>query len=90
MQDSRVACPVCKRRYVSGQVAILGHHGLDYLIRCACTCGAIATFLVTNEDDPRQPPIAFEDVLIAHKFLEEYAGGIDGLFNKELPPETVT
>lgn len=92
-QVRRLTCPNCHRRYQSGQVAILGYHGDDYLIRCSCVCGLIATFLVTaTSDDPKGPPITIDDVLAAHEFLKCYAGNVYGLIGlpkeepKQLPP----
>lgn len=83
--QKRVKCPVCGHSYQSSQVAILGMQGEDYLIRCICTCGAIATFLFSQEK-ATDPPVTVDDVLIAHEFLKEYNGNADGLFAKALPP----
>jgi uncharacterized Zn finger protein len=79
---SSLACPNCGLRYLHDQRQIIAHHGNDYLVRCACLCGLIATFLLEAHED-KGPPITVEDVFIAHEFLETYSGDVYGLIAKK-------
>lgn len=81
--DVRLACPGCGHSYSSEQVDVIGHHLGSFLVKCTCVCERVALFLV--DTTIRLAPIAFEDVLIAHEFLEGYTGDIKGLFPP--PPE---